>query len=801
MKSLWRRTSAFLMALVIVLSAAGCGQTPSTGTPNTTDPTQGPDLAAIYYSAVEAVSESDLCLEITYSKKTTVASQSYKESGFITLDYWNPNTDNFLAKVQQDISFGGSYAISLTEIYSQGNVYQTIEADHFTAALSQEAFMARYTPLQMLDITLYNISADSTNTLLRFTDATAGESWAMPAGAMLKQASGTAELDETGKLKKTGYTLEYLYGPATVALDYAVTVKEAGTQPTVPTDLTEFVSVDYIDAAYVLDHAYGYLSQAKHATTEQRILTLSAAGGIGIQESYIVDTYAVGSEYAARVETNYGFTDYNTGETTEEKLVEKFINGKYTSFYNDGPEETDSSIRKHDIEKYLTDELTYWILPNEYIASAKITDLGSVLLVEYTATEQFGLDFCGDLNERFYGDRKFLDQYASSYKTTKNEFYLSLDKFSLLPTAVGVNYEGVHVIDGYEYVLSQNANQSFDLASISSYETIYEKPAPDAEPEVPATPLFYRVTGPNGQEMWLLGTIHIGDNRTAYLPEEIYAALQASDALALEFNTEAFEEQMQTDEALIAEVYPCYFYTDGSTISDHLDTPELYETAVQLLKAYGYYRADADWEKPHSWSNYIDAFHLRQFYALCSEKGVDNRLQDLAKEYNIPIREVESGLFQLKMLANYSDDLQEFMLYSAVVTDALYSWEETSQMYELWCAGDEAALTQLITGEGSWEIAREDIVLDGLTGEDLEKAQAILADLDNINARLREIQQEYNKAMSTDRNKGMLEVAKQYLESGDTVFYAVGLAHLLAEDGLVNTLRDAGYTVELVTYK
>ena len=54
--------------------------------------------------------------------------------------------------------------------------------------------------------------------------------------------------------------------------------------------------------------------------------------------------------------------------------------------------------------------------------------------------------------------------------------------------------------------------------------------------------------------------------------------------------------------------------------------------------------------------------------------------------------------------------------------------------------------------------------------------------------------------MEIDRNDGMLEAAIEYLESGETVFYAVGLAHLLAEDGLVNTLRDAGYTVELVPY-
>ena len=56
--------------------------------------------------------------------------------------------------------------------------------------------------------------------------------------------------------------------------------------------------------------------------------------------------------------------------------------------------------------------------------------------------------------------------------------------------------------------------------------------------------------------------------------------------------------------------------------------------------------------------------------------------------------------------------------------------------------------------------------------------------------------------MSYDRNKEMLKVAKKYLESGDVVFFAVGLAHLLdSENGLVDTLRDAGYTVELVAFQ
>ena len=59
---------------------------------------------------------------------------------------------------------------------------------------------------------------------------------------------------------------------------------------------------------------------------------------------------------------------------------------------------------------------------------------------------------------------------------------------------------------------------------------------------------------------------------------------------------------------------------------------------------------------------------------------------------------------------------------------------------------------------------------------------------------------EYENALGGMRNEDMLAVAQDYLNSGKTVFYAVGLAHLLADDGLVNTLRNAGYTVEPVTY-
>jgi len=103
------------------------------------------------------------------------------------------------------------------------------------------------------------------------------------------------------------------------------------------------------------------------------------------------------------------------------------------------------------------------------------------------------------------------------------------------------------------------------------------------------------------------------------------------------------------------------------------------------------------------------------------------------------------------------------------------------ELYELWCAGDEATLREELSDE---------VDTSELTEEELAEYEA-----------QKHLHEEYNKAMSYDRNDGMLKVAIEYLESGDVVFYAVGLAHLLNNvNGLVDALRAAGYTVELVQY-
>jgi uncharacterized protein YbaP (TraB family) len=62
------------------------------------------------------------------------------------------------------------------------------------------------------------------------------------------------------------------------------------------------------------------------------------------------------------------------------------------------------------------------------------------------------------------------------------------------------------------------------------------------------------------------------------------------------------------------------------------------------------------------------------------------------------------------------------------------------------------------------------------------------------------LMEEYNAKMLTERNIAMAEFARTQLLSGDTVFMAVGAAHMVGEDGIVSLLREMGYTVEKIEY-
>lgn len=785
---------SLFLACMMVLSLAACGgpdptqpttqPTTAPTTQPTTAPTTVPTTAPtepepepeeVYTDALEQLQGiTDWTAKVTSSRKLTIDGESFMETSDQTISFIGYGTEDMKLLVQEATDIDG-YITEYRELYQNETLYVTIDNQlRYKSTMTQEELLERYIPLVMLDAALYEEITLQDN-VLTFSLPTAGEAWIVPEYAELVTASGTATVNDSNVLSESTYTVTYSIGGISVTLDYAMSLDTESTPSSAQPGAQEYTELEFIDAPRILENTCGYLWQAynNHSMSTTFVESIiSHAGGIIRNHVTTINSWGSGRDYIADVDQSIFAMDVS-GEYNYEQ-VEHFENGIYT-YSEDGSTPTKNpGVSASDFQTYCANSLVANIPRLELITGATAEDLGSLYYLELSISEETADALCKSICQMFYNDENLLNDLASDYRTEELGYYLAIDKFTGLPTAVGMIYEGIHTIDGLEYPLSLQTDQSFNLCDVNVYKNLTDKVLTPEEPEEKATPLFYHVTGPEGQEMWLLGTIHVGDARTAYLPQQIYDAFDAADALAVEFNSEAFDEELENNEELSSQVSDCYFYNDGTTTEEHIEDAELFEYAEKLMKATGNYNMNSPYLKANLWGNSIENYIMAQFHTVSSQQGVDNQLIWRAEAQEKPIYDVESGLFQTQMLSGFSDALQEQLLLESVAMDPMEYIAGVEELFEMWCAGDEAALSAYLNDEGD---------LSELTDEELALIE------------------EYNNAMGTDRNDDMLDVAIDYLESGEVVFYAVGLAHLLAEDGLVHTLRDAGYTVELVSFE
>ncbi len=802
-----RRLTALLLCAVLLLSLAGCEPDPVDSSMPSTVPTTPPTAAPTEPTEPQAVSAYDqarkaldalqnITLDLTVTTYTTVNDDEFSEQSNQTLTYQGLGTDEFAADMDSTLYYSvhsenvtqeelEEAAVSYQEIFIGGDLYiRCLEQYCFTSTADAADIAMRYAPAVLLDAALYGsitFNEDSNGTEILFSQPTAAEAWAMPEDAVLSDAFGSATLDADGAITQMDYTVTYTYGPAEVRLEVQSKPRKEAQEVTAPKHADKYHTVEAAQALPMFLRARLMLSQADSITANSTESLFSAAAGCMRNQSTQLDLHGRQKDTQSKIDYSMYFMDYSTNESVKQSQEELYLDGRYTITTNDGLPSTQPGITWEQVREYCVLLMNANLITPDFWKDVTITDMGSVYLLEFEFNEDFGNNTQNNICNMLWGDPSFLVNMSSKYETTKSTGYLSIDKYTGLSMAGGYYYEGVHTIEGTDYILSLQTDQALNAPSTGAYKEITGEMPAEEEPENKATPLFYHVTGKDGQELWLLGTIHIGDERTAYLPQEIRDAFENSDALALECDSDAFMEQLEKDEALQEQVSALYYLNDGVTL-ESLMSAEEYALALKVSKATGNYSMNMPYFTPYCLSSSIENFYLQQGQTLHADQGVENRLTAWAKELGKPIREVESSLFQIQMSANFSTDLQLLMLQSALTGDAREYWEGANELYELWCAGDEEALRK----EVSTQVDTSD-----MTEEELAEFNAT-----------KHLMDEYNKAVSYDRNEGMLKVAKQYLESGDTVFYAVGLAHLLDDvNGLVDALRAAGYTVELVEYK
>ncbi|MBT2290030.1 TraB/GumN family protein [Paenibacillus albidus] len=263
---------------------------------------------------------------------------------------------------------------------------------------------------------------------------------------------------------------------------------------------------------------------------------------------------------------------------------------------------------------------------------------------------------------------------------------------------------------------------------------------------------FFWKVEKDGSVVYLLGSIHHGNDKMYPMRPEMNVAYANSDYLVVEANIAA-----PMDKQKIAEMQKKYMlYDDNTTLADHIDA-KTYAKLQDILKENG--APETAYDPLKAWAAYLNLVSLKSaLEGYGGGLGVDMYFLQKALATGKSILEMESHDFQYSMLNNFSDELTASLVKQTV--EIFYQPDNSVEtMADVWLAGDEAALMTELTG-------------------------------------MKEIP-EFYKAVVKDRNVGMIEKIEGYLgdENKETYFVIAGYFHMLGEDGIVTKLKEKGYTI------
>jgi uncharacterized protein len=278
-------------------------------------------------------------------------------------------------------------------------------------------------------------------------------------------------------------------------------------------------------------------------------------------------------------------------------------------------------------------------------------------------------------------------------------------------------------------------------------------PALAAHAQNGSTPLIWEVRSPTNT-VYLFGTVHVGARKLYPLSPAVERAYSASRVLALEADP--------TDQSAVLAATRGMSYTPPDNLTHHI-SPELLDELKKALPAVGLPVEYAEVMRPELLAMTLAMMEVgRQGYD--PNLGLDIHLARRAKQDGKRIVELESIAGQLALLSNFSPELQEGMLRSAV--DGVSKGSLSADIRDLvsaWRTGDEKRL---------WELVNKEV-------DELPPAQA----------------QELREQLYDSRNREMTDKIVAMLTGNEPTLVAVGVGHLLGVNGIVELLRKKGYAV------
>ena len=288
--------------------------------------------------------------------------------------------------------------------------------------------------------------------------------------------------------------------------------------------------------------------------------------------------------------------------------------------------------------------------------------------------------------------------------------------------------------------------------------------------------LLWKAEG-NGNTLYLLGSIHTDRSNLYPFHKQLRDIITGSELAAFELD---FNSQEGIDEFTAMQVY-----SDGATLKDHID-PELYQEVVEALAPLGMPEEQVAQFKPWALANSFTALSMLDETSSDNAMAIDLYINSKASNAGIPIEGVETYAFQGSIFDNLSDEYQEN--YLAMTLSMYLGMDAAEGLSEEEKAEYEAALKEQDEAVDRW--------MEQWKTRDVE-AFANDYPKDDIQANTND---ELNSKLFEGRDPNMIAWADRYLkQSGShTGLMTVGAGHMIGQTGIVQGLRDLGYTVEVV---
>ena len=495
-------TGVFL-AVCLLLSLCACDQDPApTTVPGTTVPTvttspstepsaspstaptettapptePAPDAESLYSAAREGIyGLNDLVLEYDYTENRLVGSETFTENRAGTASYTGLRSDTPEALIAETFACGG-YSTQYYESYLNGAGWCRVNNSNFRCDMSASAFIARQIPAVLTERSLYaTVTAERTadGYILYFKDAYAPESWIADTESItLTAAEGKLYLDASGNLTGGSYHAEYLKSSTYYALDVSVSVSRtenvdlSGQQPVYPENSPVISSLEI--PKYLLrtvGHVYGAENMSVRYTD-----TLSGEYfGQTRTQTNSYNTYGSGDAFMATraIQTSVAGL---SGSATTNTRIQAFWKGQYSDRFNSGDAVIDSTVTAQQFRISLEDSILSALMMPGYIAGAQTVDNGSTLTVYFTGNSALADSLCVSIYSLF--DNIDLDALAASYSTEYIQGYLTVDKSSGLPVAMGMSLSRSHKINNMTYQLTYQLDQTLSFSAADAYESI-----------------------------------------------------------------------------------------------------------------------------------------------------------------------------------------------------------------------------------------------------------------------------------------------------------------------------------------